>query len=525
MRIGGLDDRMLRRMTLARFVASVSSTRPLPLQAALWLGLLGASLPAQELDPMTNLVLVHFNDFHGQVQPLEKGLGGYAVLASCIAEQRRRASARRAGLLLLDSGDWFQGTPEGNESRGSLVVRLMNRLHVDAAVLGNHEFDFGHLQAQRLTDQAAYPILAANLHAGARHTVVPWVKPYVVKVVAGMRIAIFGLITQRTRLVSTGPFGDLRYGDEIEALSRWMPRLEADSDAIVLLSHCGLAKDKELAENFPRVQLILGGHSHTSLKRPVRVGPTWIVQTGARSQEIDRVQLRVDPLSRRIYVVQGENLPLLASRYSPDPEVTRWLAHETADIRKVWDRPLGRLEGDFGSRRAYGSTPAGNLVADLIREAGKAQIGVQNKGGLRTRLRTGPLTLRLTYQLLPFQNHVVAMDLTGSELRAVLSEGIESAGRPFEVSGMRYEILRGSEGPELGRAWLASGQQIRDDEVYRVATNSFLAGGGDGAKSFKAGHKIFHCKALLRELFVAKAKRDPVIEANGEKRIVLVEGR
>jgi 5'-nucleotidase / UDP-sugar diphosphatase len=512
-------------MTLARNPLPACSSRTWSLKVAACLALITTSLPAQELDKSTNLVLMHFNDFHGQVQPLEEGLGGFAVLASCVEEQRRLAREQGAALLLLDAGDWFQGTPEGNESRGSLVVRLMNRLRVDAAVLGNHEFDFGHLQTRRLAAQASYPVLGANIHAGTRHEGLRWLSPYVVRVVAGMRIGIFGLITQRTRLVSTGPFGNLRYADEIETLERWMPRLRADCDAIVLLTHCGLAKDKQLAERFPEVQLILGGHSHTSLKQPVRVGSTWIAQTGARSKEIDRVQLRVDPLSRRIRLILGENLPLRAANYAPDPLELDWLAQETSDIRSVWDRPIGRLEGDFGKLRTYGSTAAGNLVADLIRDAGKARIGLQNKGGLRTRLRTGPLTLRLTYQLLPFQNHVVSMDLTGTELRAVLLEGILEAGRPFEVSGMRYEILRGEEGPLLGRAWLGPGDEIVADKVYRVATNSFMAGGGDGAQSFKNGRKLFHHRILLRELLVAAAKKRKVIQASGEKRIVLVQGQ
>ncbi len=512
---------MLSRMTLARTASPAFPLARRTLCTALAPVLLATVLGAQDLDPRTNLVLVHSNDFHGQVQPLEEGRGGYAVWASFVAEQRRLARDRDAGFLLLDAGDWFQGTPEGNESRGALVVKLMNRIGVDGAALGNHEFDFGFKRTRELCAQAAFPVLAANITDGRSHRPVAWARPYIVRCVAGMRIGIFGLITKRTRLVSTGPFGGLAYGDEIETLARWMPRLRADCDAIVLLTHCGLAVDKALAERFPEVQLILGGHSHTSLKRPVQVGSTWIVQTGARSKEMDRIELLVDPLGRRIRLLKGENLPLLASRYPPDPAVLAWLAEETSDIRARWDRPIGQLVGDFGSLRTYGSTPAGNLVADLIRKAGQAQIGVQNKGGLRTRMRTGPLTLRLSYQLLPFKNHVVSMDLTGAELREVLTQGIVNADRPFEVSGMRYEVLRGSEGPLVGRMWDSVGQPIEVKRVYRVATNSFIAAGGDGATSLKKGRNRVHHKALLRELLIRAARESSEIRASTEQRIVL----
>ena len=515
---------MLGRMTLARNDSPASSSLPPAIWVLCLVAWLASGLHAQELKADTNLVLVHFNDFHGQVQPLEKGVGGYAVLHAFVREQRRRAAARGADLLLLDAGDWFQGTPEGNESRGALVVRGMNHLGVDAATLGNHEFDFGEKRTQELVAQTHYPVLAANVETGQSHRVVPWLRPYIVRTVAGLRIGILGLITKRTRLVSTGPFGELRYADEIKTLARWMPRLQADCDFVVLLTHCGLATDKVLAERFPQVRLILGGHSHTSLRNPVRVGSTWIVQTGARSTEIDRIQLRVDPLNRRVRLILGENLPLLESRYPPDPRLLAWLARETKDVRAVWDRPIGRLVGDFGSPRSYGSTPAGNLVADLIREAGKAQIGVQNKGGLRTHLHGGPMTLRLAYQLLPFKNTVVSMDLTGAQIRSVLHEGLTEAERPYEVSGMRYEVLRGEEGPQMGRMWLASGQTIQPDQVYRVATNSFLAAGGDGAKTFKLGRKRMEHKVLLRELLIRKAQARGEIRASTEARILLPKG-
>ncbi|MEZ5987561.1 MAG: bifunctional UDP-sugar hydrolase/5'-nucleotidase [Planctomycetota bacterium] len=469
----------------------------------------------------TDLVVVHCNDFHGQVQPLA-GKGGYLAMHEAL--RRLEASARAAGaeLWLTNGGDWFQGTPEGNESRGALTVDLFERLGMDLSVLGNHEFDFGDVNARALVDRARHPVLAANLHVEGRHDPAPWVRPYVVRAVRGLRIGVLGLVTSSTPQTSTGPFGPQGFADELETMTAWRPRLAAACDAWILLTHCGVDVDRALARRFPATTLVLGGHSHTDLRAPLREGRTWIVQTGGKARALYVVELRVDPLMREVRVARARHVGLGdVDPARADAGERAWLDRATADLRAHWDVPLGRLEGEWGRPYGFGSSAAGNLVAELIREEAGAEVGVQNKGGLRSLLRPGPFTLRQAFELCPFENTVVSMVLRGDELRAVLGQILVRAGRPPEVAGLRYEVLRG-DGLRVGRMWRADHSLVGSDQELKVATNSFLAAGGDGAEGFTRGRSMEHHAVLLRDLVVRKLRSQGVLRADPEDRILVV---
>ncbi|MCA8968995.1 MAG: bifunctional metallophosphatase/5'-nucleotidase [Planctomycetes bacterium] len=488
----------------------------------------------------SDLVILHINDFHGQFRPLRgpRPRGGVLALAREVREQRRRAVERGATFWMTDGGDWFQGTPEGNTSKGRLVVDLQRELGLDFATLGNHEFDFGSDNVRALVARARHPVLAANVvrKDGIRP---PWLRSHVVRTVRGVRIALIGLVTKDTRVQSTGPFGGFEFEDELDCLTRELPRVARESDAVVLLTHCGFEKDREIAARFPQVRLILGGHSHTSLKEPVRVGDTTIVQTGGKASEYYLVQLRVDATNKTIEIARAVNRALVvetpSDQQTADPGtdeqqgVAHWIQEHTRDIAAEWDAPVGALTRPLeGARGVTVSTTAGNLLSDLIREAGSARIGVMNRGGIRTSLPAGVVTKRDVYELLPFTNDVVSMDLLGGELRTALSEGLATAHRPFEVSGIGYEILEPDTNPRIGKIWLLP-EKVELDETmrYRVATNSFLAGGGDGAHAFTLGTERRRHPVLLRDLLLeALAPRDeegsPIpVAAPDEPRIVL----
>lgn len=470
-----------------------------------------------------DLVIIHINDFHGQVLPLRapSPRGGVLALAREVEAQRARARRLGAKFLFTDGGDWFQGTPEGNTSKGRFVVHLQDEIGVDLAVLGNHEFDFGADNARALVARARHPVLAANVVRidGVRP---PWLRPSWVLTIDGVRIAFVGLVTKKTKLQSTGPFGRLEFQDEVECLRRELPRIRRRSDAIVLLTHCGFLRDRELAKEFPEVRLILGGHSHTSLKTPVRVGETVIVQTGGKSTEYYAIDLKVDAKSRSLRVVRAVNRRIAPQPGDDDSPLARWVDARTQSLHDAWDSPVGELAAPLaGSRGVSPSTSAGNLLADLIRDAGEAQIGIMNRGGIRARLAKGKVTRRQVFELLPFDNDVVSMDLTGDQIRSVLLEGLQTAQRPFEVSGLRYEVVRGEGGgtASIGSIERGDGSPLAAEAVYRVATNSFLSTGGDGAVTFLQGRERRRHPRLLRELLLDALQAGPRLVPPGEARI------
>ncbi|MCA8948149.1 MAG: 5'-nucleotidase C-terminal domain-containing protein, partial [Planctomycetes bacterium] len=368
---------------------------------------------------------------------------------------------------------------------------------------------------------AHFPVLGANIVTGGaeERRPVDYVQPFHVVDVHGLRLAIVGLITADTKAVSTGPWGEAEFEAEAEALERVLPAARAASDAIVLLTHSGLSVDRELAARFPEIPLILGGHSHTGLKEPVKVGDTWIVQTHGKASEVYRVEAKVVAAERRLVVTGGELVELDLEQFPPDPETVKWIADRTADITKRWDRVIGTLVTPLDDNRGARSTPAGNLVCDAFLEATGADVAFTNKGGLRTRLQAGPLTPRMLYELLPFDNTLISMDMTGAQLRELLQSSLAGRGRVLEIGGATYTYKTENGDRRLTQVTVA-GAPLADEETYRVVTSSFLARGGDGLEAFALGTNRKDHGVVLRDALIAKAERDRDLAADTANRVL-----
>ena len=528
-RIPGLL-RTLAALFVAALLPRASAQTPAPAPGS-------TATAATTNPPAANVVFLHWNDFHGQFRPQQAfwkvrpglpadrapRLGGAAAMAGFV--QRERAAAAIAGrrVVVTDAGDWYQGTLEGNESKGLLTVQFLARLQPDAVVLGNHEFDFGADNVRRLLAAAPFPVLGANVRTAGPAPRQPWdtVRPFVVLDVHGLRVVVLGLITRDTKAVSTGPFGDAVFDDETTAVRAALPAARAAGDVVVLLTHCGVECDRELARAFPEIPLILGGHSHTGLLEPLHEGTTWIVQTHGKGSEIYRVAAHADAATKTLRPLRGELVELDPQHHPDDLATTAWFTDATKDLAAHWDAVIGTLDVPPYEDRGARSTPAGNLVADAFRSAANAQVGITNKGGLRTRLQAGPLTRRQVYELLPFDNTLVSMTLTGAQLRAVLQGSLGKDRRPVEIGGGSYRYTERS-GERVLVDVTVDGAPLDDGKAYRVATSSFLARGGDGLSAFARGTDVKDHGVLLRDVLLQQAERARGLRGSGENRIEFV---
>lgn len=492
---------------------------------------LGAQDPPVATSP-SRLVILHTNDLHGQIRPMlvvsrpgvERKMGGFPALEAYVRRARAEARAGKTRLWLTDGGDWFQGTPEGNEDRGRSMMSCFNRLGFTAVVVGNHEYDFGEKNLAALIALARYPVLGANIVERENPSLSrPYVRMFVVKRVGGIRVALVGLIASETKRVSTGPFGAAAFPDEIQSLRKLWPTLKKAADEIVLISHCGLSIDRKLAKAFPRVRLILGGHSHTPLPRGLREGSTWIAQSGGKGTTISRVTLTVDQGKHRLGVERVE-LVDITQPVTADSATMGFLAATFDHIGAKWDTPIGKVVGapDRRVRGSGRSTPVGNYVADLIRRTAKADVGLTNKGGLRSRLPQGTVTRRHVFELLPFDNSVHVMQMTGRQLSAVLSQGLRPGHLPLEISGADYSYAVVEGRRELRKVEVA-GRTIKPKQLYRVATSSFLASGGDDFTIFESVESAPVGPDYLRAILLTELRNHGQIRLLDESRIRLVE--
>ncbi|NJN14602.1 MAG: bifunctional metallophosphatase/5'-nucleotidase [Planctomycetes bacterium] len=448
-----------------------------------------------------------------------KPVGGYAHLATMVRAVRKECEERKATFLLTDGGDLFQGTPIGNETKGVAMVEAMNLLAYDAVAVGNHEFDFGLANFLALVERARFPMLAANMTG--RKSALGKVRPFLVLAPprTPCRIALIGLITTTTPDITTRGLAELVTFSDPLPVVRALLR-ESDADLHILITHLGRDTDRAIAAAVPGIDLILGGHSHTAIVE--RVGSTLILQTHSRGMSVARADLRLDPEGGKVLSAEGQLLPVDPQASEADPAMARLIAGYGLELKERLGRVLGRLTAPLHRVRGFDSSAPGCWMADVLRARGKAEIGFMNKGGIRCDLEAGEITAGDIYRLMPFENDVVAMDLTGAEVRALLVRHFQQGGYPaLEWSGLMVEAEGSGEALRLASVRVGEAA-LEDGRVYRVATNGFLATGGDGFGTFRDGRKVERFGLLLRDALAedleARSPLTPPAEARFARR-------
>jgi 5'-nucleotidase len=248
------------------------------------------------------LVILHTNDTHSQIEPLQDKdgslIGGIYCRAAIIDQVRQE----NKNVLLLDAGDYFQGSPFFNFFKGATEIKFMNLLGYQAATLGNHEFDNGSKMLAKQLAKAKFPIVCAN-YLFFNKKLNNIVKKYVVLEIDGKRIGIFGLLTDIKSLTTPQNYKDLKYLNAIDVADCMVKELRETEkcDLIICLSHLGLNEGTEdnpddimLASKVKGIDVIVGGHSHTVIEKPDVVNETLILQTGKKGQRIGVLQLTIN---------------------------------------------------------------------------------------------------------------------------------------------------------------------------------------------------------------------------------------
>jgi 5'-nucleotidase len=459
-------------------------------------------------DPWVHLVVVHTNDVHGNLLPRTPALamveadgpvGGFAALASFVRAERAAAQAAGAHVLLLDGGDVWRGTPEGDLTKGDLVVEAFSRLHYDAVAVGNHEFDFGVDNAARLARASGFPWISANVTEKATGARPAWLRASVVLEVDGVRVGIVGMTPPDTpKLVMGGDRLPLAFGDEVEAAKAEAKALEGRADVVVFLTHLGPERDRRILDALPSVPLVVGGHSHTRLAKPIPSGPdgrAWVVQAGTACVVVGRVRMTVHRETHEVVLEEAGLTPLIVAKVGSDAETAKFLDERLGSdpVLKALGETVATLASDLPREGASpeASSPAGNAFADAMRAAAgtldgqAADVALANRGGIRVRLPKGPVTGRDLHLLMPFENTLVLVTLKGAELRAVIEASLRPSTRisPLEVSGLAARWKRTGEGAASKVTFTSfevGGKPLDEARTYRVIVNSFLAQGGDG---------------------------------------------
>ncbi len=493
-----------------------------------------AALPLRA-GPLQRVVIVHTNDIHGHLPPEEAWwinpnfpppLTNGAGAALYIKEQRELAARAGKGFLLLEGGDIFSGTPVGEASKGRAVLEFMNALSYDAMTVGNHDYDLGQEVFTSLLRDASFPALGANVVDSITGQMVPYLKPYVILERAGLRIGILGLANQYTRGMSTAAnIKGLEFTREIPAARQWMDSVRAQGvDFVIGLLHTGNRHDKRIADSVPGFDAIIGAHSHTGM-RQAYVDPTnhtIIVQTYGHLSCIGRLELLVDPGTRQIVGYEYALKDLMAEDAPADTSFARLIGQWQAKAEAGFDEVIGIARSDIGI--TDGESPIGNLVCDAMREAVAADFSFQNSAGIRGTFPAGDITFRSVYKVDAFGNYIVTMDMTGAQVVRICETSVLGTHGIFQVGGLSMKY--NAKAPVWQRVTevLVKGQPIDTAKIYKVATNNFLAGGGQNYKIFQQGANRNDTYLTVRQALADYVKRHSPLEVRTEGRIREVGG-
>ncbi len=440
---------------------------------------LQSACTAQPVD----LRILYLNDFHGFAEAYQDAenhekLGGIAILA---AEANRLRQERPS--LFLSAGDMIQGNPWTNLFDGKSTIEIMNRMEFSAMVTGNHEFDYGQDVLQKRIQEARFPVLAANVQG------VTGIRPYVIKEIAGLQVAIIGLITQETP-VTTHPRNvkGLKFLPAIETAQRTVSELRSQSDLMVVLSHLGLPADVQLAKTVTGIDLIVGGHSHTRVEKPMKIANTLIVQAWEHGKVLGILDLTVQ--DKKIIQYAGRLSVIQPDKNNADPLileiVNRYQKQTDAILGEVMGKALVDLQG---KKSRFQETHLGNLIADILREETKTDLAIMNGGGIRSDILKGDIRMKDILSVLPFTNHPVVLKVSGQEIKNIFEYGVsdpdQTGGRFPQVSGVTVSYNPANPAGQKVTDIKIGNCPLRMDAYYTLTTNDFLAAGGDGYNVFR----------------------------------------
>lgn len=468
------------------------------------------------------LNILHINDLHSRIEAINKYdstcsaeeasknecFGGIARVKTAI--DTRRGELGEANLLVLDAGDQFQGSLFYSMFKSGPIADFMNGIRFDAMAIGNHEFDDGPEELLKFIDATDFPIISGNTIAAEGSPVAGKFEPYIIKEMGGQKVAVVSVLATDTDETSS-PGNTIRFEDEIEYLKGAVSDLESQGiNKIILLSHVGYERDKQIAAAVDGIDVIVGGHSHTLLsstdEKAAGPYPTLvknpagtdvpIVQAYAYSKYLGDLKVVFDDNG---VVTSAEGAPkLLDSSVVPDAGFSAKVEELGKPLQELKQKVVGSAEdtivGDRDVCRVE-ECSMGNLVADAQLERVKDQgitISIANSGGLRASIDAGDITMGEVLTVLPFQNTVATFQLKGSDLRAALENGVgqieEVAGRFPQVAGMKYSFDKSKPpGERITDIQVKEGEAfvpLDPEKTYGVVTNNYVRGGGDGFKVF-----------------------------------------
>lgn len=472
-------------------------------------------------DTTVNLTIVHTNDTHARIQSAN-GIIGFAKISTKVNELR----AANPNLLLVDVGDTFHGQTIATLVKGESIAKVLNAMGYDVMVPGNHDFNYGQDRLLELKGMLNFPMISANIeNEDGTH----YLPGFTIKTIGGLKVGIFGLTTPETAY-KTHPDNvtGLTFQNPIERAKDMVDLLKDNVDVLVCVGHIGEDAgseftSKKIIEAVDGIDVFVDGHSHTTKPDGEMVNNTLLVQTGSYDANLGIVNLTVT--NGQITAKTAELFTTEeAADLADDPAVIDVIADVAAANALITEVKVGEtsvlLEGTRELVRT-GETNLGNLITNAMLYETGAQIAITNGGGIRDSIQAGDITKGDVITVLPFGNYIITLDVKGSDIITALENGLTdypaAKGAFPHVAGITFTFDPEKPAMERVTSVMFNGMELDPDKYYSVATNDFMAAGGDGFTSLGASKQTGEFAALDEALIEYLDVVDPAS--------VKVEGR
>ena len=508
-----------------------------------------------------DIQLLAINDFHGQLPTYSSSAGGIEYLGAYV----RKLEAENPNTLFLSGGDLIGASPLVSALfHDEPTIEAMNLLDMNFAVVGNHEFDEGLAELQRVQDGGCNPVdgcqtghtyaganfeyLAANVLGPNGKTVFP---PYAVVNVGGTKIGVIGVVTTETpTIVMPSAVAGLTFLDETTTVNKYAAELrQRQVNTIIVLLHSGNSTsgstinscptlDSKFASMVtgmdPAVKVVISGHSHQTYN--CTIGGKIVTQAKNAGRVLTDIDLTIDRGTGMATAATATNINVDRA-LPPDPAESVLLSYYTTLSAPLANQVVGSITADITrGGNAAGESALGDVLADAQLEAssststGNAVVAMTNPGGIRTdllysQISGGELTGQVTYgeafAVQPFYNTLYTLTYTGTQLKAVLEQQVWP-GKMLQISGgLTYTWTASAPVESRVSSLKISNVAVDPTASYRVTVNNFLAGGGDGFTRFTAGTSTYVGGSDI-DAFVAYLGAHPSVAPGPQNRITLV---
>jgi 5'-nucleotidase/UDP-sugar diphosphatase len=496
----------------------------------------GIQPPVWETGKTYELTLLHTNDHHGVILPNNEQ-GGLAQRATFIKSVREA----NANVLLVDAGDINTGTALSNMFAAEPDIRAYNLMGYDAVTFGNHEFDGDQAKLDKQIQLADFPFVSSNIKTSGGKFLGG--HQYLVKDYDGFRVGILGITTLRTRQIAS-PDKGLRFLPEIAAAKDAVTQLRNKEKAgiVIALTHMGDSQESPdhitslaLATAVPGIDIIVDGHSHSQYTQPKKEGNTWIVSAHEWGKIVGKGSLAiVDGKLKGFDWSAVEINPKSNQQYEPDPAVMAMLQTYVVQAEASLKEVVGEAAEifPFGNRETrYHETALGNMICDANTWYFKTvynqniDFAFHNGGNIRTALPQGPITREQILTILPFENYLFIVSLSGSqiielfEFIATIPQG--NGGFPQFSSEVRYTL---DVTHKTINNLTIGGSPVDPRKIYRFCTNDYLLGGGDGYTVLTGAGEPFNTSLLLSYVVIEYINSRGIMAPSLDGRMVVVGG-